>query len=527
MNVYRNLLLLCIAVTGLGQFSFAQEGKMELPELAQIEGAQPRNVIFILSDDHRWDFMGFMDKIPWLETPNMDRMARGGAHFPNAFVTTALCSPSRASILTGMYSHSHTVVDNQAPDPGNLIYFPQYLQEAGYETAYIGKWHMGDANDNPRPGFDHWVSFRGQGVYYNPTINVNGERIKYEDSTYMTDLLTEHAMEWLQERDGEKPFFMYLSHKAVHAEFAPAQRHRGSYAEKPLVFPPSFRTSDFQVRGKRNFGAGGPDPKVSNIEPAQSDVYYGPGRSPDWQKMQRESWHGVDYMYHGQIPFDDFFRRYCETLRGVDESIGAVLDYLEGAGLAENTLVIYMGDNGFSFGEHGLIDKRHFYEESAKVPFLAYCPELIEGGQTIEKMVQNIDIAPTVLEMAGLETPDYMHGMSMAPLFSNAEAEWRDRIFYEYYWEYDFPQTPTMHGVRTDRYKYIRYHGIWDTNEFYDLQEDPYEMNNLIASPKHQELIKELAGDIYDWLESTDGMQIPLKRTIKNRYGDHRNRGIY
>ncbi len=527
MKLSQKLLLLWMACLFIFTSTHAQEQPAALPELQNIPDASPRNVIFILSDDHRWDFMGFMNKIPWLETPNMDRMARGGAHFPNAFVTTSLCSPSRASILTGMYSHSHTVVDNQAPDPGNLIYFPQYLQESGYETAYIGKWHMGDANDSPRPGFDHWVSFRGQGVYYNPTLNVNGKRLEYGDSTYMTDLLTQFAMEWLQERDNEKPFFMYLSHKAVHAEFAPAKRHRGSYAEEPLIYPPSYRTSDQQVRGKRNFGAGGPDATIPNAEPAQSKLYYGPGRAPDWQKMQRESWHGVDYMYHGQIPFDDFFRRYCETLRGVDESIGTVMDYLEESGLAENTLVIYMGDNGFSFGEHGLIDKRHFYEESAKVPFLAYCPNLIEGGQTIEKMVQNIDIAPTVLEMAGLNAPDYMHGSSMAPLFSNPNAEWRDRIFYEYYWEYDFPQTPTMHGVRTDRYKYIRYHGIWDTNEFYDLQEDPDEMNNLIASPEHQELIKELAGDIYDWLESTDGLQIPLKRTIKTRYGDHRNRGIY
>jgi len=162
------------ALIGILQWiTVSGQDRPELPDLESISGAQPRNVIFILSDDHRWDFMGFMNKIPWLETPNMDRLASEGAHFPNAFVTTSLCSPSRASILTGLYSHTHTVVDNQAPDPGNLIFFPQYLQEAGYETAYIGKWHMGDANDNPRPGFDHWVSFPGQGVYYNPTINVN------------------------------------------------------------------------------------------------------------------------------------------------------------------------------------------------------------------------------------------------------------------------------------------------------------------------------------------------------------------
>jgi len=195
--------------------------------------------------------------------------------------------------------------------------------------------------------------------------------------------------------------------------------------------------------------------------------------------------------------------------------------------LAESTLVIYMGDNGFSFGEHGLIDKRHFYEESVKVPFLIRCPELLQGGNTMTPMIQNIDVAPTILEVAGVEKPEQMQGRSIIPLLKGGSVEWRDKIFYEYYWEYDFPHTPTMHGVRTDRYKLIRYHGVWDTNEFYDLQEDPNEMNNLIASPEHEELIKELTSEIYDWLEETGGMQIPLKRTVKKRYGDHRNADIY
>ena len=248
---------------------------------------------------------------------------------------------------------------------------------------------------------------------------------------------------------------------------------------------------------------------------------------PDWQKMQRESWHGVDYMYHGQLNFENFFKLYCETLKGVDESIGGILDYLEEAGIDESTMVIYMGDNGFSFGEHGLIDKRQFYEESVKVPFLVRCPEILEGGQTIEKMIQNVDIAPTVLDLAGVEAPEYMVGRSIVPVLKAEEVEWRDKIFYEYYWEYAYPQTPTIHGVRTDRYKLIRYHGIWDTNEFYDLQEDPHEMNNLIASPEHQELILELTNDIYDWLEATGGMQIPLKRINYPHSGDHRNQGLY
>ena len=172
---------------------------------------KPRNVIFILTDDHRFDYMGFTGKIPWLETPNMDRLAKEGAYLPNSFVTTSLCSPSRASILTGQFSHTHTIIDNQAPDPGNLTYFPTYLQKAGYQTSFFGKWHMGDSSDNPRAGFDHWESFKGQGVYYNPELNINGERIAYKDSTYITDLLTEHAISWLDDRDRSKPFYVSVS----------------------------------------------------------------------------------------------------------------------------------------------------------------------------------------------------------------------------------------------------------------------------------------------------------------------------
>src|SRR6476620_5151661 len=176
--------------------------------LGKIQGAKPRNVIFILTDDHRYDFIGFTGRLPWLKTPNMDRLYKEGAWFKNAFVTTSLCSPSRASILTGAYSHVHTIVDNFAPEPPNNIYFPMYLQNAGYQTAFFGKWHMGEeaASDNPRPGFNHWESFKGQGVYYNPTLNVYGKQVTYGDSAYITDLLTEHAINWLKGRDKSKPF---------------------------------------------------------------------------------------------------------------------------------------------------------------------------------------------------------------------------------------------------------------------------------------------------------------------------------
>ena len=487
-------------------------------QLSAVPDKSPKNVIFILSDDHRFDFMGFTGKVPWLETPNLDRLASEGAYFPNAYVTTSLCSPSRASILTGLYSHTHTVVDNAAPDPGNLTFFPQYLQAAGYQTSYFGKWHMGNHSDEPQPGFNHWESFRGQGVYYGPTLNINGERTTYDEDVYISDLLTEHAVDWLQQRDQEQPFFMYLSHKAVHSQFSPAQRHLGNYEDEEIVFPPSFETPLYGEPVMPSSAASG--------EPLRGRDYYGDSRIPDWVKEQRESWHGVDYMYHGDINFEDFFHRYTETLMGIDDSVGAVLDFLDANDLADDTLVIYMGDNGFSFGEHGLIDKRHFYEESAKVPLLVRWPSQFEGGESIESLVQNIDIAPTILEAAGLEAPAHMQGRSFTPLLAGEDSDWRDRIFYEYYWEMDFPQTPTMFGVRTDRYKYIRYHGIWDTNEFYDLQSDPNEMQNLIDAPEHQARIASFANDIYAWLEETGGMNIPLKNVVRPKFGDHRNQNV-
>ncbi len=479
---------------------------------------KPRNIIFILSDDHRYDYMGFMKKIPWLETPSMDRMAREGGFVRNAFVTTSLCSPSRASILTGMYSHSHKVVDNSAPLPAGLTFFPQYLQKAGYNTAFFGKWHMGNDTGDPQPGFDHWEGFRGQGEYWNPKININGKWVQYEDSTYVTDLITMHAIQYMKDQPRDKPFFVYLSHKGVHDNFSPAKRHRGSYADKELVLPPSFNIPKYGITALPSI-----DPVTGKA--AAGKDYYGLEMMPDWVKNQRESWHGVDYSYHGR-PWDVQVRNYCETLRSVDESIGAILDYLKEAGLDENTLVIYMGDNGFAWGEHGLIDKRQFYEESVRVPMLVRCPALIKGGTVIDNLVQNVDIAPTIMDYAGLAPAGQMVGYSFLPLLNGVNIPWRSQIFYEYYWEYDFPQTPTMHGVRTDRYKYIRYHGVWDTNEFYDLQEDPGETTNLIASPVHQELIKQMNKALYDWLESTDGMSIPLKRTERPHF-DHRNQGNY
>jgi len=449
-------------------------------------GKKLKNVIFILSDDHRYDFMSFLNTPEFLQTPNMDRMAREGAYLKYATVSTSLCSPSRASILTGQYAHKHGVVDNNTLVPEGTRFFPQDLQKAGYQTAFMGKWHMGGSTDAPRPGFDKWISFRGQGVYVDPVLNVDGKKVKRQG--HISDILTEYALNWLQkERDPDKPYFLYLSHKAVHAMFKPAQRHLNEYEDVTLKYPDTMANTEENYKGK-----------------------------PDWVKAQRNSWHGVDYMYHGQMDFDTFYKRYCETLLSVDESIGKVLDYVDDKERG-STLVMYMGDNGFSFGEHGLIDKRQMYESSMRVPMLAYAPGAIRPGTVVEELVQNIDVGPTVLEVAGLETPKRMDGQSFLKLLQGKRIPWRDEAFYEYYWERNFPQTPTVHGVRTKRYKYIHYHGIWDIDELYDLQEDPDEKHNLIGEPQHAKRVDEMNKKMFDWLERTDGMLIPLRRDTKWR----------
>ena len=498
----KNVLLICFLMLH-GSVAFSQAGNRK-----------PMNIIFILADDHRYDAMGFMNKIKGLQTPGMDRLAKEGVHIKNAFVSTALCSPSRASILTGQYAHTHTVVDNEAALPSNLVFFPSYLQKSGYQTAFVGKWHMGNTDDQPQPGFDHWISFQGQGVYYNPTFNVDGKRIKQAEGSYITDLLTDYALEWLNKTNKSKPFFLYLSHKGVHAEFYPAKRHEGKYTDVPVVCPPSMYLT--ATDSSKTYGI--PTPPGSQVN--TRDL-------PNWVRAQRYSWHGVDYMYHGTIKFDDFYRRYLETLQAVDESIERINNWVVSHGLKDNTMIVYMGDNGFSFGEHGLIDKRHAYEESMRVPLLVWAPGMVKPNSVMEQIIMNVDLAPTFLDLAGIAKPKQMQGFSFAEILGGKSVTWqRDKVFYEYYWEAAFPQTPTTFAIRTERYKYIYYNGIWDINELYDLQADPYEMNNLIRDPAYQQTGMKLRTELFNWLGQTGGLQIPLKKAQGLRF-DNRYQNTY
>ncbi len=450
------------------------------------------NIVLILVDDLRHDTLGFIGH-PFLETPAIDRLAREGVHFSRSVVTTSLCSPSRASILTGLYAHNHGVVDNYNPVDPQLTFFPELLQEAGYETAFVGKWHMGDLDD-PQRGFDHWVSFRGQGLYYpdghgttrnvpqenEPILNVNGKRVPQQG--YITDELTDYAINWLEGRanEDEPPFFLYLSHKAVHSDFVPADRHRGRYRDQPVPLP----------------SVGGPN-----------------RGAPRWLIDQQNSRHGVGFAYNlAEFDLASYYRRYCEAILAVDENLGRLLDALDHLGSLEDTLIVFMGDNGFQFGEQGLIDKRTAYEASIRVPLLMRLPGVVSPGATISETVANIDIAPTLLDAAGIHERFPFDGQSvwhLATCLKKSQGS-RDALLYEYFWERNYPQTPTTHAVLEGRWKYIRYHGIWDTDELFDLQNDPDETVNLIADLDRQEIVERLHRRLFELLEQSTGNSVPL-----------------
>jgi arylsulfatase A-like enzyme len=428
-----------------------------------------RNIIFVLIDDLRFDAMGFLR--PQLQTPHIDALARQGAHFENAFVTSSLCSPSRATIMTGLPMRNHRIIDNNEASETGLTYFPQLLQGAGYQTAFFGKWHFGRRDDQPRPGFDRWVSFMGQGNYFPTdylsaadvaagkvhTLNVDGQRAPQKG--YMTDELTDYALNWLaQDVDRTRPFFLCLAHKAVHAIAKPPERYASQYADVDFPLPASAADTPQNNDGK-----------------------------PLWVRNQRNSWHGVEFLYHTGQKMTDYMREYYRTLSPVDDSVGRIVDWLHANDLARSTAIVFTSDNGYMEGEHGLIDKRNAYEESMRVPLLVWAPGLIPGGRTVSHCVSSLDFAPTLLDLAGVAAPEGYEGRSVAPLASGEiEApDWNDEVIYEYYWEWNFPMTPSTFAIRAKNLKYIQYQGVWDVEELYDLDQDPAEMVNLIEDERY------------------------------------------
>ncbi|MBZ9649114.1 sulfatase [Sphingobium sp. 3R8] len=452
-----------------------------------------RNVIFILVDDLRFDGLGFLQ--PGVKTPNIDRLAAGGTYFPNTRVTSSLCSPSRATILTGMTARNHGVVDNNHSSEEGLTFFPKYLQGAGYQTAFFGKWHMGNDTADPRPGFDKWLSFKGQGNYYPNSgisderfakgvvnmLNVDGKEVPQKD--YITDELTDYAMNWLaKERDPKKPFFLYLSHKAVHSDPLPPPRYAHQYDKAEFRLPASAVDTPENYKGK-----------------------------PRWVYDQRNSWHGIDFFYNSDMKMTDYLKYYYGTLSAVDDSVGRIMAWLKKAGLEKDTLVIFTSDNGFQVGEHGLIDKRNAYEPSVKVPLVMYEPGTVPAGVVNSGAIRNLDFAPTFLDLGGAQRPSQFEGKSAWPLITGAVAakDWKAPDFtYEYYWEWTFPQTPGTFAIQRGNLKYIQYYGVYDADELYDVAADPGEMNNLAEDLKYLSTKIELRQALFDQLADRNGRHV-------------------
>ncbi len=425
---------------------------LALGDLAGCErGPRRPNIVIVITDDVRFDAMGCAGDRR-LETPNLDRLAAEGVRFSNAFTTTSLCSPSRASLLTGCYAHRHGVLDNVSrdPDPADPM-LGQVLQQAGYETAYVGKWHM-LARGTPRVGFDHWVSFTGQGEYVRNTMNVDG---KWQlVLNYVTDELTDHAVRFL-DREHEKPFLLVVGHKAAHAPFVPAPRHENRYAGVDFALP-----------------AGG---DLAN--------------KPDWGGRKTE------------VLTSEDLRNYHRGLLAVDESVGRLTETLRRRKLLDDTIFIYTSDNGLMLGEHGgLRDKRAAYEASIRVPLLVRHPKLAPRGTVCEEMALGIDLVPTLCEAAGIAVPAPVQGSSLLPVLKGGRG--RDDFLYEYFRE-EGP-VPTCLAVRSRDWKYITYPEDRELPaELYDLKADPDEHANLAGQPAHAARERELAGRLAALMRGT------------------------
>ena len=437
------------ALQAMGAASIFAATGLKLPSAWPVGGTKekkPPNIVFILSDDHRWDHLSIKGH-PFVKTPYMDRLAKQGVLFENAFVTTSLCSPSRASFLTGTYAHTHGVKNNVTPWQNDNTTFMELLKTKGYDTAFIGKWHM--PGELPvLKGVDLFVTFTvqgGQGRYFNCPLIVNGQP-EPSRKEYITEELTDRAIEFMEQRQ-DKPFCLYLSHKAVHHQFLPPKDLAGMYDKEKLDLPKEMAPYVQLSRGNMLYGILGP------------------------------------------VPFH--YRDYCEALVALDREIGRFMDRLDELGLGENTLVIYAGDNGYFWGEHNLVDKRYAYEESMRIPFIVRYPGVVpDPGRRADQMVLNVDLAPTILEAAGVEIPGKMEGRSLLDILKSKGAQGREAVLYEYFSDYPY-RVPPHKAVRTNTHKYIKFEGRRG-EELYDLANDAQEKNDLAGTPDGDKILPEM-----------------------------------
>lgn len=459
------------------------------------EGTSRPNMLFVLIDDLRWDAFSFMNH-PFIQTPTLDRIRREGAHFANTFVTTSLCSPARAGFLTGTYAHTHGVTGNQGQefDPQVTPSFPMLLRDSGYTTAYIGKWHMAP-RATPRPGFDYWLSFAGQGVHFDPPLNENGRSFKAEG--YMTDILTDYADTWLREkRDKNRPFCLYLAHKAVHGPFLPPERDKNLYDDASMPEPPNWGDT---FAGK---------PRWQRAERV------GQGKTRRSSNLAKEIPESIP-----PTPWDPRNSARMNQLRmvkAIDDGINRLLNTLEELGILDDTIIIFTSDNGYFHGEHRRGDKRLMYEESLRIPMLMRYPKAVQPGTTVEKMVLNIDIAPTLLDFAGLPAAPVMQGRSFRPLLASPMAPWRESFLYEYWLDLT-PAIPDMVGIRTENWKLVRYPGIDDIDELYDLRNDPAEMVNLSRDPAYAVQYRQLQANLELLMHETGYRELKMSPVANSR----------
>lgn len=489
------------------------------------------NIVFIMSDDHSYQTISAyghpISKVA--PTPNIDRIAEAGMVFDNAFVENSISTPSRATLLTGMYSNHHGQTHFGYGLDTTKAFFSQYLQDAGYKTAVFGKWHV---NAEPK-GFDYYDILFDQGDYYNPEFRTPETKGKYiKEKGYATTLITDHAIKWMDKVTGagDEPFCMVLLHKAPHRNWMPDIEHLYDFEDK--TFPePTNLFDNYDTRGKqmqtqeltiaKHLGYAF-DFKVDELKEEPILEYIKNSWSPAINRLdsaQREVWDKAYGDIHKDFlanrpqgddlvrwKYQRYIKDYCKTVQSIDEQVGRVLDYLKGKGLDENTIVVYTSDQGFFMGEHGLYDKRFMYEESFRTPFIISYPSLIKGGSRCTKLIQNIDFAPTLLDLAGLSIPEDMDGMSLSPLFKDKNyPQWRDALYYHFY---DYPAVGMVrehYGIRTERYKLMHWNskGVGqekgvdvDHWELYDLESDINEMNNLYNIKGNEEIQSSLHNEL-------------------------------
>ncbi len=480
-----------------------------LPSCNNLKEADRPNIIYIMADDHAFQAISAYGSNR-NQTPNIDRLANEGMLFNNSFCTNSISAPCRAVVLTGKYSHVNGHIDNSTTFDGTQTTFPKLLQAAGYQTAMVGKWHL---RSTPT-GFDYHNVLPGQGDYYNPVMIEMGERKKHVG--YTTNLLTDFALGWLDKRDKEKPFCLMLHHKAPHRNWLPEEKYFHLFDDVDMPLPETF----YDDYSTRSLAAVDQEMTIKkhmhmswDLKLIPEDTINAKGLERSYfnqmKKLtpeQRKSWDDAyepknqafkDANLEGDAllrwKYQRYIKDYLRCIQSVDDNVGRVIKYLEDNDLAENTIIIYTSDQGFYLGEHGWFDKRFMYEESQRMPMIVRYPEEIPQGAVSEDLVLNLDFAPTFLDYAGVKIPDSIQGKSMRKVFKGkTPKDWRESVYYHYY-EYPGPHKVRRHyGLRTKDYKLIHYYHDIDAWEFYDIKNDPNELNNLIDNKKYKDTIEDL-----------------------------------